>query len=601
MNNVHRTDDQHIRVDKTLIPFTPFTNEKLAPEISRAPEEIISGNTSSLFDTALVNSVDVVHSSPNDHLSHSVSEFSSTGENVNSHSSFYDQNSEKIHVHPTFSRGFDNAEGKNIQRVAHRADETWEMLRAKNRVSVEKNVLDADSDQSQPLHEDPGSAREKPKVSEQILNAHTPQLGQRRPFLETPLQSVVYSDATSEFSYDTITATTESAGMWPPESPDEPPNLPDDHPFSRISNIAVRILMRSFQKWRQCGTEFSEASGSIMRPERSKKRARRTSDSDEEKDDEGDTPQERSRVSKKNRPEMGEEMIFACPFFKKDAMAHRGCCRYTLKRIRDVKQHLGRRHQLPIYCPRCFENFADEDARDGHARDVDCERRPSAKPEGITKAQKKLLERKAPQSQTPEQQWYGIFDILFPDHAKPQSPYLDAGLFQHVNEYQEFLRSEGPRVIRNILTVRGAVTWHLPNGETDMEAFQHRMIEDGIIEIFNRWNSRRSLVLHGSDATDESTQSVGANEQEATGTSMTTTSEEWNDHEQLTNHSSTFTMHSTPYRTSETSWDGNLDFENFNLDSQSGMDLLTQSDAEALMNGFNEGDIQGHGSFHQFV
>jgi hypothetical protein len=52
---------------------------------------------------------------------------------------------------------------------------------------------------------------------------------------------------------------------------------------------------------------------------------------------------------------------------KLDPLKHRSCCVKQLSRIRDVKQHLSRRHTPDRYCQRCLEtNFADEQSLDRH-------------------------------------------------------------------------------------------------------------------------------------------------------------------------------------------------------------------------------------------
>lgn len=94
----------------------------------------------------------------------------------------------------------------------------------------------------------------------------------------------------------------------------------------------------------------------------------------------------RARLPKKPR----NSRPFACPFCKKDLQWYQACVRFELTKVRHVKQHLHRKH-------------ADE--IDDSARAL-------------------LRQRSAPG--TEEEQWYRIFDLLFPGHSpRPASPYND--------------------------------------------------------------------------------------------------------------------------------------------------------------------------------
>ncbi|KAH8753536.1 hypothetical protein F5883DRAFT_384699, partial [Diaporthe sp. PMI_573] len=185
------------------------------------------------------------------------------------------------------------------------------------------------------------------------------------------------------------------------------------------------------------------------------------------------------------------KLTFACPYTKKDPMSYRDCYRYTLSRIRDVKQHLGRCHRNRIYCSRCMGTFRTEVERDEHNREASCPLRP-IRFDGITESQREQLGKKSASSTSEEAQWFVVFDILFPGHdPRPQSPYIDRELLQDITLYQDFLTSNGPRILSDVLTQRGAITWNLPNEERDLAAFQQTVFEEGLRVIFDRWVARR--------------------------------------------------------------------------------------------------------------
>jgi len=187
-----------------------------------------------------------------------------------------------------------------------------------------------------------------------------------------------------------------------------------------------------------------------------------------------------------------EHLVFACPFLRRDPMNHGSCCNYMLRRIRDVKQHLGRKHSLPLYCPRCVSTFSDEDERDDHLKAMSCNVSSELRPSGMTDYQKRQLGKKSPPSATQAEQWYQIFDILFPGHAKPSSPYLnmDRSLFRASIAYQQFIEEEGLSILRNFLQNSPAAWTHGEGEDRSVEAFSQEVLAAGLRAIFDRWTDR---------------------------------------------------------------------------------------------------------------
>lgn len=195
----------------------------------------------------------------------------------------------------------------------------------------------------------------------------------------------------------------------------------------------------------------------------------------------------------KRRRTSDQKLTFACPYTKKDPVSHRDCYKYKLTRIRDVKQHLARCHRNPPYCPRCMGTFQTEDQRDIHVRNSLCPMQPSIRLDGITDKQRLELAKKSASNTSVEAQWFAVFDILFPGHnPKPRSPYIDSELLQDIALYQDFVISDGPRILSSLLTQRGAVTWNLPDGEQNLAAFQRTIFEEGLRLVFDQWHIRRS-------------------------------------------------------------------------------------------------------------
>jgi hypothetical protein len=81
---------------------------------------------------------------------------------------------------------------------------------------------------------------------------------------------------------------------------------------------------------------------------------------------------------------------FSCPFCKKDLQRYQACAKFGLTRVPHVKQHLHRKHRHEI------DDLVKNRLKQRSARG------------------------------TEEEQWYGIFDLLFPGHSpRPASPYND--------------------------------------------------------------------------------------------------------------------------------------------------------------------------------
>ncbi|KAH8900001.1 hypothetical protein GQ53DRAFT_801531 [Thozetella sp. PMI_491] len=204
-------------------------------------------------------------------------------------------------------------------------------------------------------------------------------------------------------------------------------------------------------------------------------------------------------VSPKRRRCSERKVTFACPFTKKDPLKYQDCYKYTLMRIQDVKQHIIRCHQVPPYCSRCLATFPSEELRDVHIRAMSCPERPFIKPEGVTESQRAQLTQKSASNLSQEDQWFVVFDILFPGHSpRAQSPYIDNELFQDITLYQDFVTTRGPQILSELLAFRGAVTWNLPNEEQDLVTFQNIILEEGLRTIFQQWANQNGLILANS-------------------------------------------------------------------------------------------------------
>ncbi|KAK1676827.1 hypothetical protein BDP55DRAFT_660866 [Colletotrichum godetiae] len=143
----------------------------------------------------------------------------------------------------------------------------------------------------------------------------------------------------------------------------------------------------------------------------------------------------------------------ACPFYKFDRVTHLHCARFHLKRVKDVKQHLLRKHRF--HCAGCHEGFKDKRKCKGHVDDQQCQSRAGPRSagidEGISEHQvNDLLQRMNSGPKGDEHSWYTIWDILFPGQSFPASPFLKSGVEEVISTVCDLWQKNGPKVISSL-------------------------------------------------------------------------------------------------------------------------------------------------------
>ncbi|KAK3380902.1 hypothetical protein B0H63DRAFT_560718 [Podospora didyma] len=176
---------------------------------------------------------------------------------------------------------------------------------------------------------------------------------------------------------------------------------------------------------------------------------------------------------------------FACPFWKHDSNQWRDCFGYKLKRIRDVKQHLRRIHGQCCHCARCGQEFISNDQLDLHLVSIQpCDVRPFRR-KWLSSAQKEELGTRYP-NLTAEQQWYEVWNVVFPDQPKPDSPYIDSQLSEDLSSFVEFFLAQGPDIIQESGQARD--TSLLPN---TTRVAEREFLQMGFARIYDEWASAR--------------------------------------------------------------------------------------------------------------
>ena len=174
----------------------------------------------------------------------------------------------------------------------------------------------------------------------------------------------------------------------------------------------------------------------------------------------GDFDEDDEFASEEDSPQLGKlgavtsqssSLSFACPFYRRFPARHYQCTTHKLKRIRDVKQHIQRRHaQTILYCPLCYESFHSPDLRDSHTRSMSCHKRDPPTTDhcdGVSQEAQELLKNRVGRKLSKSEQWYEVWDILFKGEKRPQSPYAGTMVQETIGMLRDFWKQEGPQIV----------------------------------------------------------------------------------------------------------------------------------------------------------
>ena len=221
-----------------------------------------------------------------------------------------------------------------------------------------------------------------------------------------------------------------------------------------------------------------------------KKRPRNRESNDREEED--DSSDSSSAPRKKAKSSGDPSKLLACPFWKQNPGKYRDCFRKKLFKINRVKQHLGRKHTPSFYCQRCMAIFSDSPTHHAHVKlDPPC--RPSDDQlDGLSPQQSQEVRRRSKPGSTDTEQWFSIWDIAFPDSARPRSPYLDADLCEELHQFEGYWARHGSTILaRELLGSSSLMILSMGTGE-DTEAILRRVLADGLDQIVREWLLSRS-------------------------------------------------------------------------------------------------------------
>lgn len=244
--------------------------------------------------------------------------------------------------------------------------------------------------------------------------------------------------------------------------------LPSGHRFRSIQRLLVVECLSNFLEWQTCPQSSNKrtANPPATQSQQSSKRSTKYEKSNDMNDNEGSGADEEGEDS--NAKILGGStmtpsnksrcVIFACPFYKEDPLKHLQCLRIELKRIKDVKQHLNRKHRQPsYYCPTCWMVFDQPTDRDIHISQRGCSLQDQVNYEGISEDQSRQLTRKVDRRLSEEQQWFSVWDIVFPDVPCPESAYLGNQIEESMAMIHDFWDVNGKALVSGALWERGLI------------------------------------------------------------------------------------------------------------------------------------------------
>ena len=220
-------------------------------------------------------------------------------------------------------------------------------------------------------------------------------------------------------------------------------------------------------------------------PHRKGKRAKKSQGQDSGDED---AQRQQPKKQKTSAPTDGKPtLLLACPFWKLDPQTHDRCFKCILSNPSRVKQHLLRKHSPKFYCQRCYELFPSQETLDQHVQVhvVTCPSHESSFPQ-ITYQQRLRLSTKSKTNLSETDQWFTIWDILFPSHPRPSSPYIDANLSADLCQFREFAEADGPEIIAADMQHSLSMT-AMPAEQ--ITAIVRQVISRSITLLFARWSA----------------------------------------------------------------------------------------------------------------
>ncbi|KAI0454824.1 heterokaryon incompatibility protein-domain-containing protein [Xylaria acuta] len=173
---------------------------------------------------------------------------------------------------------------------------------------------------------------------------------------------------------------------------------------------------------------------------------------------------------------------FACPFMKMNTYKYRSCLRKPrIRTNHDLMEHLNSIHRQPLHCPVCTLLFQDIWTRNNHIRDRSCVKAQLVLPPGISIEQMnelRILLGGSSMKPLNDEDWYKVWDALFLERARPESPLIDKEIEITMSALQSFWMDHGSNLIAEFLASRGQLKWRIPNEERGLANLHSAVLFD---------------------------------------------------------------------------------------------------------------------------
>jgi len=213
------------------------------------------------------------------------------------------------------------------------------------------------------------------------------------------------------------------------------------HVGSKISLPGQPPVAEFLQPPRRPSSVGSAFSASSLTDRGGRKRQRASAEPGDNSDDlRSPSWAPQSNTEAKKRP-------FACPFYKLSPDRHSDCRRYELARVKDVKQHLFRKHKK-IHCGRCYLSFDTLESREVHIRNIQpCELSDNRQFYISDQQWDKLSDQYVSRGKRVENQWLDIWNILFPTLQPPHSVFLEGHMQEAVLRLRTLWNRKGKQIV----------------------------------------------------------------------------------------------------------------------------------------------------------
>lgn len=176
--------------------------------------------------------------------------------------------------------------------------------------------------------------------------------------------------------------------------------------------------------------------------------------------------------------------FFACPFYVRDKKHAKCVTRHQLQSIEDVREHVCWEHRQPRYCPVCKEEFPSSKSRDTHIRLRACQMTMSTV-EGVTYGQGKRLNKVGDKAYLSDDlQWFQIWDIIFPEIARPSSHIYTGQREVSVCSFRQFWMQSGEDIVGSFLQEKALQSYDIRNEKRKLEALCGLVMESAVDRIF---------------------------------------------------------------------------------------------------------------------